>query len=243
VRFFYQGFSFLILICLAHTGFSQRISNLTYIMQVNEGATKYLINYDLQSTFDNVPSRVNVKLTIDINGMSSTFYLKEVSGDVGDFIYPGPNKKIVWDYQKELIHFSGDINLVVESAPIVMVSHKIKRGSEVTVSLPGFETAEKYIVKLFQRGNEIAQLTEGTLKDGTLSVSIPKKSKIRSKYQLAIEDIDKSYFSNSFKIRRKFSLGWIIVPAIGVSAYLVISKSLEANEPLPGPPGSGTPNN
>jgi hypothetical protein len=243
VRHLYLTLTFIALIGLANKGLSQSITNLKYVMQVDGGEIKYLISYDIQSAFDNIPSKVKVKLTAEINGLSTSFYLKEVSGDVGDLIYPGTNKKITWDYHKELIHFSGNINLAVESTPVVMVSNKLKRGNEVIINLSGFKENEKYPVKLFQRGNEVVQLAEGTLKDGVLTVLIPRKSKIKRKYQLAIQDTDISYFSNSFKIRRKFSLGWIIVPAVGVSAYLVIKQSLEVNEPLPGPPGSGIPNN
>lgn len=243
MRHLYLTLTFIALIGLTNTGLAQSITNLKYVMQVDGGEIKYLISYDIQSTFDNIPLKVKVKLTAEINGVSTSFYLKEVSGDVGDLIYPGINKKIIWDYHKELIHFNGNINLVVESTPVVMVSNKLKRGKEVIINLFGFKENKKYPVKLFQRGSEVVQLAEGTLKDEALTVLIPRKSKIKRKYQLAIQDTDISYFSNSFKIRRKFPLGLIIVPAVGVSAYLIINQSFEASEPLPGPPGSGIPNN
>ncbi|MBL7873073.1 MAG: hypothetical protein JNM78_15760 [Cyclobacteriaceae bacterium] len=237
-----QPVSLVFFMLMFSVGFSQRIVNLTYLMQVDEGGRKYLINYDIQSRYDNIPSRVRVKLTAEMNGVSNSFYLKEVSGDVGDLIYPGANKKIIWDHQKELIHFSGEINLEIESTPAVMVSKSARRGREIVLSVgPGFGTNEISSVKLFRAGHEIMPVPTGALKDGVLPVLIPKKSKVKKNFQLAIQQDGKSYFSNSFKVKRKFSFGWVIFPALGVSAYLAISKILEAGEPLPGPPGSGLP--
>ncbi len=237
------AFLALILFGVVNTGFSQSIVNSNFTRQVQAGEVKYLISYDIESKYDNIPCRVSVKLTADMNGISNTFYLKEVSGDVGDLIYPGKNKKIVWDHQEELIHFSGEINLDIEVVPCIQIDKKIKRGKEFTTILtPIFTDSKPYSIKLFQAGKETTMLKSGSITGERLPIQMPKETRIKKNYQLVISDGEKAYYSNVFKVRRKVSLGWVIVPAIAVPAYLLINQYLKDNEPLPGPPGSGFPN-
>lgn len=222
-------------------GYSQYIQNEKYLTRNTAGVMKYIITYDLISTFDNVACNVKVKLTAQ-NGTQS-FYLKNVIGDVGELVYPGNNKEISWDHVSELIHFSGEINLTLEVEPVVRVSTKTKRGTQQSVTLGSVISRNKtYDLKLFKKGKEIAQLTDGVLGTNSVSFLIPKKSRVGKKYQLAIIYGDQTFFSNSFKIKRKFSFGWIIIPAVGVASYLLYDKIQDDNASLPGPPGSGLPN-
>ncbi len=235
-----QFFLTAILWQLSVAGFAQSIQNEKYVMHSEGDNKKYVINFDLVSPFDNVACQIKVKLSVKEG--SQTFYLKNVTGDVGSLIYPGLNKQIIWDYVAELVHFSGEINLTIEVEPVIAVSSNVKVGKQLSVNLgPEFSAGKTYGLKLFRKGKEVATLKEGSLNETSLSVGIPKKSKIGKEYQLAVVDGDKTFFSNSFKVKRKVSLGWIIVPAIAVTGYFIFDKIQESNAPLPGPPGSGLP--
>ncbi len=234
--------SILFLFYLASPGFAQSIANPKYIMQTSGDEVKYLINYDIQSPFDNIPCQVKVKLTAVMNGINNTFYVKEVTGDVGDLIYPGANKKIIWDYQKELIHFSGEIKLDIEIVPSMHVDRKIKKGKELSVTLaPIYTTNKTYSTKLFQGGKEIAKLKDVMLTENKFQMQIPKETKVKGNYQLVITDGEKTFFSNTFSVRHKVSLGWVVVPIVAVPTYLLVKQYIDDNKSLPGPPGSGYP--
>ena len=225
---------------LSIAAFSQFIQNEKYVIRTEGDSKIYVINYDLVSPFDNVACQVKVKLSAQQG--YQTFYLKNVTGDVGRLIYPGLNKQIIWDHVAELVHFSGDINLTIEVEPVISVSAKVKAGKQLSVNIgPEISAGKTYGIKLFRKGKEVATLKEGSLNETSLSFLIPKKSKIGKEYQLAVADGDKTFFSNSFKVKRKVSLGWIIVPAIAVTGYFIFDKIQESNAPLPGPPGSGLP--
>ena len=235
-----QFFLTAILWQLSVAAFAQFIQNEKFVMRSEGDSKKYVINYDLISPFDNVACQVKVKLSAQEG--SQIFYLKNVTGDVGNLIYPGLNKQIIWDHVAELVHFSGQINLTIEVEPVISVSSKVKSGKQLSVNPgPEFSASKTYGLKLFRKGKEVATLKEGSLNETSLSFLIPKKSKIGKEYQLAVVDGDKTFFSNSFKVKRKVSLGWIIVPAIAVTGYFIFGKIQESNASLPGPPGSGLP--
>ena len=234
-------FVYSILTLIGQPCFAQYAQNQKFQGQLRDSKVKLVLNYDLVSSFDNVPCQVKVKFTSGETG-ERTFYLNEVRGDVGDLVYPGPNKEIVWDYVEELVHFSADVKLDIEVKPSVQVLEKIKRGKQLTVTLAPIYTANKsYAVKLFLGGKEMVRLNDVLLIERSFQVQIPKKSKVKKNYQLAITDGEKTYFSNAFKVKRKFSLGWVIVPVLAVPAYMAIKQYIDDNTPLPGPPGSGYP--
>lgn len=217
------------------SGFAQRIQNVAYAISTDEkDNVKYAIKYELLAPYTNIPCQVKVKLTTEQN----SFYLKEVTGDVGDLVYPGVLKEIIWNHTEELVHFSGDISLEIEVAPSVQVTDKIKKGKLLTVTLAPIYTANKtYAIKLYRAEKEVARLNDVLLIEKTFTVLIPKKTKVKKKYQLAITDGEKTYFSNAFKVKSKIPYSLAIVPLVAIPAYIIINQSIEDNKPLPGPPG------
>jgi len=222
------------LLLLPLLSYSQRVENISFSTgTIQDGKSEYFIVYDLVAPYDSIPCQVKVKLTA--NG--KTFYLKELKGDVGNLVYPGLKKQIVWDYIEELVHFNGEIDLNIEMIPSLKVPVKIKRHKPLLVSLaPIYETKKTYAVKLFQGGKEVSRLNDVLLIENSFPVQLPKKTKVKSKYQIAITDGDRTYFSNTFKVKPRISRGWIILPVLAVPTYLLINQYLEDNKPLPGPP-------
>ena len=214
--------------------YAQHVKNVGYSFGADESSNKKTyINYDLVAEYENIVCDVKVKLTAG----EKSFYVKNVTGDVGPLVYPGTKKAIVWDHTEELVHFSGEINLTIEVAPSVRVPHKVKRGKQLSVALAPIYTENKsYAVKLFQGRKEVARLNDILLIENSFPISIPRKTRVKKKYQLSITDGENTFFSNTFKVKPKLSRKWIIVPLLAVPAYFYINQIIEENQDLPGPP-------
>lgn len=237
-----SGFALLALLTLYGRGHAQQIEKASFVMLAAADGGKYILKYDLVSPLNNVACKVRVKLVTDEN--SSGSYLKNLTGDVGDFIFPGTNKEIIWDYTNELIHYSGAVNLSIEVVPMIEVPSSVRKGKKLTFnSDPAIVIdKEKPITLTNSKINSTTLI--GEYIGNTISIQTPKKIKTSKNYQIALNAGDKVYYSNGFKIKRKFPLSLIIIPTIGVGAYLIYDKIQEDNAPLPGPPGSsGIPNN
>jgi hypothetical protein len=218
---------------------AQYAENISYSQgsDQSEGRSKSYIHYDLIAPYQNIPCAVRVKLSTVEKDHVKTFYLHEVTGDVGNLVYPGTKKGIIWDHIEELVHFTGEISIDIEVTPAVQVPEKIKKRKQLTVSLAPIYTANKsYAVKLFRKEQEIARLNDVLLIEKSFAVTIPKKTKARKKYQLAITDGENTYYSNTFKVKRRVSYGWLVVPILAVPAYMYVDQYLEDNEPLGEPP-------
>lgn len=101
---------------------------------------------------------------------------------------------------------------------------------------PIYEPKKTYAVKLFQGGKEVSRLNDVLLIENSFPVQLPKKTKVKGKYQVAITDGDRTYFSNTFKVKPRISRGWILVPVLAVPVYFLVNQYIEDNKPLPGPP-------
>jgi len=209
----------------------QRAVNVT--LSKSSDKLKFHLRYDLSAPHENIPSQVKVKLT---NGGKSV-YLKELSGDAGEVVYPGPNKLIVWDSVQEHALVQGDINLKIELTPSVHVPAKIKRGKKFDVALaPIFAVNKNYFVSLYRSGKEVVRLTDVVWREKSLLIIVPKNTKPKGDYQIAITDGEKTWFSNVFTVKRKIGYGWRIVPLVAIPAYFLIQHYIKNNQSLPGPP-------
>jgi hypothetical protein len=221
---------------------AQQIQNAEYIMLSAADGGKYILKYDLVSPASNVACKVRVKLTT--SEAASGAYLKNLTGDVGDFIFPGTNKEIIWDYANELIHYSGAVNLSIEVVPMIDVSSSVRKGRRLTINYdPALVVDKDKPITLANSKTTSTSLT-GDFSGNTITIQTQKKIKTSKNYQIALTVGDKVYYSNRFKIKPQFPLSVIIIPAVGISAYLIYDKIQEDNASLPGPPGSsGLPNN
>lgn len=224
----------LLVLCFPVICPGQQVKNVTFQQEANSrGDNWYMISYDLEAPFDSIACVVKVKL----NATGKSFYLEEVQGDVGNLVYPGNQKKIKWDYVKELVHFAGDINIFIEATPCVKIPEKIKKHKPIPVQLaPIYQSKKSYAVKLYRKGKEAVRLNDVLLIENTFTVSLTRKVKPGRKYQLAITDGDQIYFSNAFKIKPRVSITVLAIPVVAAGAYFIISPSLEEDPPLPGPP-------
>ena len=211
----------------------QEADNVSFVQSTDPANKIYTITYDLLAPYDNIGCQVQVKFT----SSEGSFNLKKVTGDVGDLVYPGPKKTIIWNYVDELVHFSGDIDLSIEVVPIVQVPTSVRRSKHLPVVLSSVAGAtETYTTKLYLNTKEVATLDAVGSESKSAGILIPKKTPVKKNYQLAISNGEKVYFSNSFKIRPKIGYGWKAAVLLAIPAFLIINKTIEDNKPLPGPP-------
>lgn len=193
----------------------------------------YKISYDLLAPFENIACQVRVNFTLP----QGTVYLKQVTGDVGDLVYPGSKKLIVWNYVDELVHFSGDVNLNIEVTPVVKVPASVRRSKKLDVTLsPALGTGKSFKTTLLLNKSEVSSFADAVSADHKAELLIPSKTRVKKNYQIAVTDGDKTYFSNSFRVRPKIGNGWKAAVILAIPAAIIISNVIKDSQPLPGPP-------
>ncbi len=218
---------------------AQTIENVKVSSGVDkDGINKYFFTYDLIAPHANIPCLVKVKLT---SGTRS-FYIELIKGDVGNLVLPGKGKRFAWDFEEELINFSGAENkFAFEVYPNITVPAKVKRNKKLSVKMDDILVKDKhYTYILFRHEKEVITLTDMPLTQNAFSLSIPRKTKARNDYQLCITDGELKYFSNTFKVKPVVSNFWKVLPFLLVPAYIMGQGYLEENKELPGVPDSPT---
>ena len=217
----------------------QTISNAAFSHGSDStGKARYYITYDLASSAPNVANFVRVKFSLTDG---RTFYLKEVTGDVGPGVMAGKNKHVEWMYTDELISFSGEVKLNIEVTPSVEVPLKTKKRHDLKVTVaPFYEKNTTYAIKLYRNQKEITRLNDMLLIESSFDVKMPRNLKTKKGYQLLVTDGERYYYSNPFKIRGRMGAGWVIWPIVAGGLYYGYTIYEEDYAPLPGPPGAPT---
>ena len=226
-------FVFLLLFLLPYCK-GQSIENVRAATLNNNEKKLIELTYNLLSPHSNIPCLVRVLYSTK----ARQIYLTSVTGDVGNLVYPGVNKKILWDYQDELVHSmgEGEARFKFEVSPNIIVK-KLKRGEKLTVYMDSIVTSGKlYPLKLYRHEKEVATLAETELSKSSFSIPLPKKVKARKDYQLGVVNGDKIYYSNIFKIKPKVGRFWKVFPFIAVPAFLWVQNYLDEHTELPGAP-------
>jgi hypothetical protein len=214
--------------------YAQEATNVAFEQSTDQANNQvYKISYDLVAPFDNIACQVRVNFA----SPQGTVYLKQVSGDVGDLVYPGSRKVIIWNYVEELVHFSGDVNLSIEVTPAVKVPASVRRSKKLDVMLsPVLGTGKNFKAKLLLNKNEVGALSDAVAADQKAELLIPSKTRVKKNYQIAVTDGDKTYFSNTFRVRPKIGNGWKAAVILAIPAAIIITNAIKDNQPLPGPP-------
>ena len=211
----------------------QEAGNVSFTQSTDPSNKVYTITYDLLAPYDNIACQVQVKFT----SSEGSFNLKKVTGDVGDLVYPGLKKTIIWNYVDELVHFSGDIELNIEVVPVVQVPTSVRRSKHLSVVVSNVAgDNENYNTKLYLNSKEVATLDAVGSESKSSGILIPKKTPVKKNYQIAMVNGEKTYFSNTFKVRPKIGYGWKAGVLLAIPAFFIINKAIEDNKPLPGPP-------
>jgi len=223
------------------SGYSQEIDSIT--MALDNG--KVTVGYDFTQGTKDVPYEFYLYCSHD----NFTKPLQYAIGDIGKNIYTGRQKTIIWDAQRELGNFKGDIILKIKGseykpfATFINVPErlKIKRGSIYSFEWSYEKKPEKVLVKVLKNGVPV-QDPEITTNTGKYVWSVPKHVKAGKGYAFQLVDPEnmlRQESSHEFTISRKIPLGYIIVPAaiVGVSAIFLLGPNEEG---IPEPPSVPT---
>lgn len=225
---------------LSLSAFAQEAQTVTALYKSNDKGYQVIqLRYSLVAPQDNIPCLVRVKYTRG----STSFYLRHVSGDVGNLVLPGPLKEITWDFQEELIHIvsTEPVTFDIEVFPNFSAEKKVKRGRNLIVNLDElYDKEQRYAVKLYRKKRDVATLRDTIALQNHLVIQIPRKTRVGKGYQVGIVGRDHSYFTNSFRVKPIVSNGWKILPVVLVPVYLFTKQQLEQQQDLPTAPAGPT---
>lgn len=157
-----------------------------------------------------------------------TKHMKLVSGDVGEEIIPGKNKKIVWEAKKELGEFKGGLALKLKTEFIPFITFSIPSGEKFIMGKENSITWQGDVypltLDLYQNNKKIDEIA--TIASGEqYSWSIPKKSFEKgSSYTIKGTAKGRSATSKPFTLKNKIPIYiWAIPIVIGASVFAILS--------------------
>ncbi len=174
-----------------------------------------------------------------------------VSGDIGNEVLAGKQKKIVWDIKKELGDFTGDLSFQLSCSVVedFVVTKTFKRGRQYQIRWNAVSSLGETIkIELINSAQEKVWVDGSVPNTGHYNWKIPSTIKSGDDYKLQFTNVDnaiESNVSNYFQIRPKTPL---IVKAAGVAIIggvvfiLKGSKGSGGSEPLPAFSSIGFPN-
>lgn len=159
-----------LIVAMPLTVLSQDISNFSYKL----AGEKIEISYHLSGQ----PSdRYKVELFNSLDNYTNA--MKFVSGDVGDVITPGKDKKIVWEAKKELGDFRGGLALKLKTEFIPFIVFNIQEGDKFIMGKENIISWQGEVanltLELYQNNNKISDIGKVN-SEGQYNWSLPKKS-------------------------------------------------------------------
>jgi hypothetical protein len=189
------------------------------IRQVELAGEKIIIHYDLEDANTNHEFLLNVFSSKD----NFTAPLAKVTGDVGQEVKPGTNKKITWDIIREYGGYKGKLALEIRGkayVPFVKLQNfetekAYKRGKTYMLTTKVGNT-NPINVELYKGGERISSETNHP-NNGSYALSIPSNAKKGDDYRLKITDAkstDDVIYSPFFKVRPKLPLLLKVLPIV-----------------------------
>jgi hypothetical protein len=211
----------------------QVVENVRSALSADEQSI--LIRYDLLAEVNNETFNIIPYVVFP----DSTTRIFHVTGDVGDGITPGTNKKIEWDFNTEIDFFVGSVSFLITPKYVFPISYeysKMKRGKIYNHELPeDFSRSYKLFLYNYKKDTEI-DLPFHFYED-RLEITYPRSINT-GKYQLLLKSTSKkeSIYTRPIKIKRKVPFFTYVFPVIAVGAYYAYTTGMDASRDLPGPP-------
>ncbi|MDW8332386.1 MAG: hypothetical protein RMK43_12090, partial [Cyclobacteriaceae bacterium] len=239
-------FGFACVLACVSASYAQTIA----ISWVEIAGTKIIVHYDLES------ANPNHEFTINLFSSKDNFSapLTKVTGDVGNEIKPGKDKKIVWDVVSELGNYRGDLELEVRGklyTPFMKLSGfdtsiKYKRGKSYPLVWTSGNMGGQIDIEIYD-GQTRVHSDRGVPNTGKFEWVIPGNVKPGNNYRLKFTDTrnrEEVIFTQPFRIVPKTPtpvklLGGLAL--VGGAAFVLSAKGGGSSGPsgpgsLPGPP-------
>ncbi len=226
---------------LSATTFAQTIGNVQ--VKFEEGGIA--VYYDVTDTD---PSK---QYDFFLYGSHDNFKnpLKEVSGDIGQKVTPGPGKKARWDARKEFGNFKGDINLKIKGSihtPLlsfegITENQKIKKLKPLNITWTSSSKSERLTFEILEPSGKKAFARE-IENSGHYTWTVPKTFKTGRGYRVKMSAANNPLVyevSPAFYVSNKTPFILKVAPVvIAGGTYLFLSGSSGKN-----PKGSGSEQN
>lgn len=197
------------------------------IKKVELAGEKIIVHYDLE---DSNPAN-EYQISLYASQSNFTTALTKVSGDVGNEIKAGPNKKIEWNIREELGPFKGKLSLEIRGKMFIPVAKlnnlsagdKLKRGKDHLLTWkPG--SSNPVNIELQKDGRTInSQLNQPN--NGSHSLAIPADAPPGKDYTLRItdtRDTENTITSHPFTVTRKIPLLLKVVPILAIGGVAAV---------------------
>ncbi len=197
------------------------------VKKVEIAGQKIIVHYDLEDA--NINNEYQIFLYSSQNSFSTA--LTRVSGDVGDAVKPGRDRKIIWDVTKEIGPYRGKLSLEVRGnlyAPFVRLQHfntdrKYKRGKVHEIFWKA-NSQNPVHIELF-RGTDRVHGVMNQPNNGVSHFLIPGRVKPGKDYRIRFTDSRNTsdvIYTGYFRIAPKIPLLVKILPLLGGGAAAVL---------------------
>ena len=190
-----------------------------------------IITYDLSGT--KPEERFKVKLYSSHNNFVSP--VQQVTGDVGDNIVAGKDRRIAWSAKDEMKDFKGSLSfevradliipsVVPETTPVTPSQFSfgglssVKRGSNMQMSWSGGSTTENVKLELLKEAVP-QQTVMNSRNTGSYSWSVPSNMKPGT-YQLKITGTAGNAVSSGFSIKHKVPTLLKVLPVVVIGGVV-----------------------
>lgn len=181
------------------------------INKVELAGEKVIVHYNLEDANPNVEYLINLYSSRDnfVNPLS------KVSGDVGQEVKPGINKKIIWDLYSEFGPYKGRLSLEIKGrvhVPFVKLNFdagkNYKKGKSYNITWRTGNPGGRVSIDLME-GNRRVAGDPNVPNNGSHSIFIPADVKPGKEFRLRFTDsanADEVVYTPNFKISSKLPL-------------------------------------
>jgi len=190
-----------------------------------------IITYDLSGT--KPEERFSVKLYSSHNSFVTP--VQQVTGDVGDNIIAGKDRRIAWSAKSEIKDFKGNLSfevradliipaVVPETTPVTPSQFSfgalssVKRGSNMQINWSGGSNTENVKLELLKEGAP-QQTVMNSRNTGSYSWSVPSNMKPGT-YQLKITGTSSNAVSSGFSIKHKVPTLLKVLPVVVIGGVV-----------------------
>ncbi len=157
--------------------------------------------------------------------------LLEVSGDVGQKLSPGEDKKIHWNARKEFGNFKGDINLKIKGGihtPLLTyngftVKQKFKKSKPINITWTSSSNTKELQFEVLNE-QSVINYTQQIENTGNYTWIIPKDFRVGKNYTIKISDRNNPLVyevTDSFAISRRVPVVAKVAPLVLVGGTLL----------------------